>query len=143
MTAENPFAGQGAVMLDIGGDIGAVVITMPPELDGAEIEIRPVGAALPIASTGRHEHPRDQHDDHDHDHDHGHGHDHDHGHSHDDSPWPHVAVVARPTPSGPIHSLVFGEVLEGRYEFYIRPDGPVRLTLDVVGGAVTEASWPT
>jgi hypothetical protein len=128
MTAENPFAGQGAVMLDIGGDIGAVVVTMPPELDGQEIEIRPVGAvSVPSAHAHAHDHP----------------HTHDHPHSHEHSPWPHVAVLARPTPSGPIHSLVFGEVLAGRYELYVRPDGPVRLSVDVVGGAVTEATWPT
>ena len=27
--AENPHAGQGSVLLDIGGDIGALVVTMP------------------------------------------------------------------------------------------------------------------
>ena len=27
--AENPYAGQGAVLLDIGGDIGALVVEMP------------------------------------------------------------------------------------------------------------------
>jgi hypothetical protein len=41
---ENPFAGQGAVMLDIGGDIGALVVEMPAEMLGVEIEIRPAGA---------------------------------------------------------------------------------------------------
>jgi hypothetical protein len=34
MTVENPHAGQGSVMLDIGGDVGALVVTMPPELEG-------------------------------------------------------------------------------------------------------------
>ena len=28
-TAENPFAGQGSVLLDIGDDVGALVVTMP------------------------------------------------------------------------------------------------------------------
>ena len=32
---ENPHAGQGAVLLDIGGDIGAVVVTMPATMDGS------------------------------------------------------------------------------------------------------------
>ena len=42
MTAENPYAGQGPVLLDIGGDIGALLVTMPPELVGAEVAIRPI-----------------------------------------------------------------------------------------------------
>jgi hypothetical protein len=31
------------VVLDIGGDIGALIISMPAELAGAEVEARPVG----------------------------------------------------------------------------------------------------
>jgi hypothetical protein len=42
--SENPWAGQGSVMLDIGGDIGALVVEMPASLTGVEIEIRPAGA---------------------------------------------------------------------------------------------------
>lgn len=38
---DNSHAGQGPVLLDIGGHIGALVVTMPPELEGTEIEIRP------------------------------------------------------------------------------------------------------
>ena len=30
----------------------------------------------------------------------------------------------------------------GRYDLYVLPDGPVRLTVDVLGGQVTEATWP-
>jgi hypothetical protein len=33
----------GTVMLDIGGDIGSLIIKTPPELSGAEIEISPTG----------------------------------------------------------------------------------------------------
>ncbi len=40
---ENPFAGQGSVLLDIGGDVGALVVAMPASTVGVEIEIRPVG----------------------------------------------------------------------------------------------------
>ena len=54
---ENPFAGQGSVLLDIGGDVGALVVTMPAAMGDFEIEIRPWGS-----------------DDHDHDHDHDHRH---------------------------------------------------------------------
>ena len=55
---------------------------------------------------------------------------------------PHVAVVARPTPLGVIHSLVFPELAEGTYELHRRPAGPVELTVTIRGGAVTEAPWP-
>ncbi len=51
---ENPYAGQGAVLLDIGGDVGALVVLMPAELTGEEVEIRPAHG----------------HDDDGHDHDH-------------------------------------------------------------------------
>jgi len=39
--AENPYAGQGSVLLDIGDEVGAVVVTMPVEMVGVEVEIRP------------------------------------------------------------------------------------------------------
>jgi hypothetical protein len=131
--AHNAFAGNGAVVLDIGGDIGALVVAMPAGLDGVEIEIRPVGA--------------EPDHDHDHDHDHGHGHDHSdgHGHAHSHSRHPHVAVVARPSgPSGQsrLPSLVYPELVEGSYELYEKLGGPVRLRATVRGGAVTEATWP-
>jgi hypothetical protein len=41
---ENPHAGKGSsVPLDIGGDIGALVIQLPAELEDQEIELRPIG----------------------------------------------------------------------------------------------------
>lgn len=110
MSSENPHAGQGsAVPVDIGGDIGALVIDMPADLEGVEVEIRPSDPAR---------HPPDHH-------------------------LPHVAVVARPIPQGStMHSAVFFAVLEGSYELYQRPDGPVRIRVDVAGGEVTHATWP-
>jgi hypothetical protein len=120
---DNSHAGQGSVLLDIGGSVGALVVTMPPTLVGDEIEIRPVGS--PAHS---HEHP------------HGHGHDHHHDHH-----LEHVAVVNRPRDGRngpPVPSVVFGELEEGSYELYVRPDGPVRLAATVRGAEVTFASWP-
>jgi hypothetical protein len=37
---ENPWAGQGAVLLDIGGDVGALVVHMPASMTGVEVEAR-------------------------------------------------------------------------------------------------------
>jgi hypothetical protein len=41
-----------------------------------------------------------------------------------------------------VHSLVFPELAQGAYELYRKPDGPVELTVSVVGAEVTEARWP-
>ena len=55
--AENPFAGQGtAVLLDIGGDIGALVVEMPKAMVGVEIEVRPVAAAQGSGTHAHHPH---------------------------------------------------------------------------------------
>jgi hypothetical protein len=111
--AENPFTGQGSVLLDIGEDIGAVVVTMPPEMEGVEVEIRPVAVH--------------------------HGHGHAHGvHAH----HPHVAVVNRPTLTGEVPSLVFPEVAEGSYGLYLKEADDLRMVVAVTGGEVTAVEWP-
>jgi hypothetical protein len=115
---ENPFAGQGAVVLDIGGDVGALIVTMPEGMAGVEVEIRPWGAQG---------HLDEQHDHH-----------HSHGHAH----HPHVAVVNRPVENGRVPSLVFPELVEGRYELYEKNTDDVRLTVDICGSEVTTADWP-
>jgi hypothetical protein len=117
---ENPYAGQGSVLLDIGGDVGALVVTMPPAMIGEEIEIAPRG-------DHRHNHGRD------------HGHDHGHGHGHHRA---HVAVVARPVSAGTVPSLVFPDLLEGSYELFDKGADQVLLTADVAGGRVTLLDWP-
>lgn len=123
--AENPHAGKGSsVPLDIGGEIGALLIEMPADLEDHEVELRPAGSP---AVVGR---------------GHGHGHDHGHGHGHGHG-LPHVAVVPRSAADGTIlHSALFYEVAQGNYELYVRPDGPVQLTVQIHGGQVTEATWP-
>lgn len=166
-TEENPNAGQGSVVLDIGDDIGALVVEMPAEMDGLEVEIVPTGtdsrppesitdditvAAAPVSApdhphaAGDHPH---EHESHQHGHDdpaaHEHGGQHDHaGQPHEHSPAapPHVAVVGRLMPDGRIvHSLVYGSLKAGSYDLYVRPFGPIRLTATVVGGEVTQTSW--
>ena len=117
---ENPHAGQGSVMLDIGGDVGALVVSMPLAMVGVEIEIEPVGGAAP-----------------EHDHEHGHGHGHGHGHR------PHVAVVDRPVTDGHQPSLVFPDLVEGSYELFDKGQDTVLLTAEIIGGQVTFLEWPT
>ncbi|MET3806564.1 hypothetical protein ABIB25_003580 [Nakamurella sp. UYEF19] len=167
-TEENPNAGQGAVVLDIGGDVGALIVEMPAHMEDLEVEIIPTGTdARPAVEHDAHQHgtdgqshdhARDTHSqDHAHEHDHAlednhahehdhthedHAHDHDHPHSHEAGAPPHVAVVARPTPDGAtIYSLVY-EIAEGTYDLYVRPHGPIRLTATVTGGEVTQERWP-
>ncbi|MGI8590965.1 MAG: hypothetical protein ACR2M5_08250 [Nakamurella sp.] len=156
VTEENPNAGQGSVVLDIGGDIGALIVVMPAEMEDLEVEIVPTGTdARPpesidpenAAGTAAHSHAQPEHG-HEHgpEHDHVHEHDHDHDGSQSTHPTaaapPHVAVVGRPTPGGDIvHSLVYGALLEGSYDLYVRPFGPVHLTATVIGGQVTETRW--
>ncbi len=106
-SVENPHAGQGSVLLDIGGDVGALVVTMPADMVDLEVEIRPSGQA----EGGHHHHP-------------------------------HVAVLERPVGNVLIPSLVFAELLEGSYELYLKDTHQVRLTVDIVGGEVSSATWP-
>ena len=112
--AENPYAGQGSVLLDIGGDVGAVILHLPAAWEGDEVEYRRLGEP----DAHHHEHLHDQ----DHDHDHGHR--------------PHVAVVGRPAGDRIAYSAVFPELVAGRYVLSL-PDGSV-IDVDVEGGVVTE-----
>ena len=118
---------------DIGGDIGALVVTMPAWMEDLEVEIVPSG------TDTRHSHPHTHAGSHHHHHEPGV----DRAHSHSAGAPPHVAVVPRPAPDGStVHSLVYGELTGGTYDLYVRPDGPIRLTAEVVGGRVTELDWP-
>jgi hypothetical protein len=129
---ENPYAGQGAVLLDIGGDVGALVVAMPRSMVGVEIEIAPVGG---------HGHAGQSHG-HTHRHTHEHLHEHTHGHTHGHSHRPHVAVVDRPVTDGTLPSLVFPELVEGSYELSSKGEDAVLLTAAIAGGRVTFLDWP-
>jgi len=123
---ENPWAGQGPVLIDVGGEVGALVVTMPAELEGREIGIHATR------------------------HDHAHGHDdsndshrgHAHIHSHGGTADRHVAVHARQMGSQIVYSAVFGELSQGTYQLYELPDGPMRVQVSVNGGEVTHFRWP-
>lgn len=148
--SENPYAGQGPVLLDIGGDVGALVVVMPAQSEGLEVELRPSGATAAGARTAaRQGHsPTPGHSSADHHHNHEHDHDHVHpaagcGHAAPGhAAYPHVAVVARPDGEGVVHTLVYPSVTEGEYELYVLPSGPVAMTASVTGGQVTRNRWP-
>ena len=116
---ENAWAGQGAVLLDIGGDVGALVVAMPESTLGLEVEIRPL--------DGQHVHHHGDRQ--------GDGHTHEH--------LAHVAVVARPVAEGRLPSLVFPALESGRYELFEKGRAEaVALWVEVTGGVVTTADWP-
>lgn len=52
--SENTAVGTGPAVLDIGGDIGALVVIVPDTLAGTEIEISPRDAAQARTHTGVH-----------------------------------------------------------------------------------------
>ncbi|MEP6632264.1 MAG: hypothetical protein ABJA89_17470 [Lapillicoccus sp.] len=142
--AENPHAGHGMVMLDIGGDVGAVVLHLPASLEGAEVEIEAVGGAAGHTHGEGHVHGEG--------HDHGEGHvdDHPHspGHEHGDDPThthdhphrPHVAVVGRPVGDHMDYSAVFPTLTEGSYALFV-PGAASPVLVEVRGGEVSEADW--
>jgi hypothetical protein len=119
---ENPHAGQGAVLLDIGGDVGALIVTMPASMEGTEVEVRPTSGA-DLGSGHSH-------------------HGHDPGHAHLGDEHLHVAVVKRPVRDTYVASLVFPELVAGRYGLYGKGTDDLRLTAEVRGGEVTEVAWP-
>jgi hypothetical protein len=122
------------VVLDIGGDIGALIVSAPAHLAGAEIEICPAGARgqIPDEGAGWWHGPWRSH-----------GHSHDHAHPHDRSPaWPHVSVLGRPTPMGTQYSAVYPGLRTGSYDLWLRPAEPTAVTVAVRGGEVTQTDWP-
>lgn len=142
-TAENPHAGQGSVLLDIGGDVGALIVAMPDSLVATEVELREAGDRGASHHDGHaHRHGHDHGHEDAHAHSHSDGHSHEQGHDH--GRYPHVAVVDRPAPDGAsLPSLVFPELVEGAYELYVKGTDEVRMTVEVRGGEVTEAVWPS
>jgi hypothetical protein len=74
-STENPYAGQGPVLLDVGGDVlldvggdvGALLVKMPPSWEGVEVELRPEQPAPDLHSHDHTDHSRSL-DDEDHAH---------------------------------------------------------------------------
>lgn len=149
-SSENPHAGQGMVVLDIGGAVGALTVSAPAAMAGLEIEICPSGARDGVPDEGGdwwvgewRGHAHAATGSHPHDHGQSHDHDHDHGHSHGSGPaWPHVEILARPVPGAVAYSAVFPGLHAGRYDLWLRPDGPTALTVHVTGAQVASAAWP-
>jgi hypothetical protein len=112
---------DGTVMLDIGGDIGALIILTGEALHLAEIEISPEGAD---ARLHTHAHSHD-----------GGTHEHEHG-----AARTHVAVRERRGPSGVRYAAIYPGLRQGRYTVW-GLDGAARDTVEIVGGEVRQVDW--
>lgn len=109
------------VMIDIGGDVGALIVTTDESLLLAEIEIsRTDGSLVP--------HP------HSHDHD---GHEHTHAHPHRS----HMAVRERRGPSGTRYAAIYPSLVAGEYALWELDGETVHTTVQIVGGQITEIDW--
>ncbi len=107
------------VVLDIGGDIGALILYTKPEANGDEIEISPRGHS---ATDELHEH-------HSHDGDHAH-------HSH----RTHNQVHERNFNGRVCFAAVYPALQAGEYDLWGEGPNPVD-QVTIVGGEVTEVDW--
>jgi hypothetical protein len=114
--------------LDIGGEIGALVVSMPPSMVDVELEICPAGRRRDEPDEGAGWWPGDWRSA--------------HGHLSGPPAWPHVGVLARGTADGVAWAAVFPGLRSGWYELWRRPDGPTALLVHVAGAEVTTATWP-
>ena len=112
----------GTVVLDIGGDVGALILLTPESLSGAEIEISPLseGALDVFQRDHPHEHTEHAH------------------HHHPDRT--HVEVLPRRMPSGIRYAAVYPGLVGGTYQLW-NVDGTPADVVHVVGGEVIQIDW--
>lgn len=105
-------SGHGTVVLELGADVGVLVLYTPAELDGREIEISLDGldgsaGAAGLAAARR----------------------------------THSAVRPRHVPSGTRYAAVYPELAAGSYTIWA-DEQHVAGHVDIAGGRVTNWSWP-
>lgn len=130
MTEESQLgpSNDGTVMLDIGGDIGALILHTRPDLLLAEIEISRVDGAPPQEGPDPHAH---SHND---------GHTHGDGQEHTRATRTHVAVRERRGPAGVRYAAIYPALRAGEYTIW-GLDGQDAATVKIVGGEVAELDW--
>jgi hypothetical protein len=118
-------------VLDIGGDVGALILYTDAEYDEREIEISPIDDSAESAV-----------------HDHGEGHDHDHSHAHEDAHEhsrehehrTHTAIHERRSGGQTTYAGIYPQLKAGTYRLWTDdPTLPDRVT--IVGGEVAEVDW--
>jgi hypothetical protein len=114
-------------VLDIGGEIGALILYTDAEYDQREIEVSPIDE--PEHGQG---HGHEDHHDHLHSHEHGQG----HGHGH----RVHTAIHERSSGGQVTYAGIYPELKAGTYKIWIDdPTLPDRVT--IIGGEVAELDW--
>jgi hypothetical protein len=116
--------GPGTVVLDLGGDTGALLLEAPPELNGREIEISPSGGAMPWDAAGG-------------------------GASGGGAPWgraapgrrTHALVRERRTAAGVSYAAVYPGLPAAEYTVWLDEHTPVG-TITVCPGEVARFRWP-
>ncbi|MGH2464135.1 MAG: hypothetical protein ACRDGI_01625 [Candidatus Limnocylindrales bacterium] len=112
-------------VLDIGGDVGALILYTDADYDGREIEISLVDASP----------ERDMHD-----HAAGHDHAHAHEHEHEHGRRTHTAIHQRRAGGQTTYAGIYPELTAGTYRLWTDdPTLPDRVT--IVGGEVAEVDW--
>ncbi len=112
-------------VLDIGGDVGALILYTDAEYDEREIEISPVDESAPTAAHG---HPER--------HEHEHGNEHEHQHEH----RTHTAIHERRAGGQTTYAGIYPQLKAGTYRLWTDdPSLPDRVT--IVGGEVAEVDW--
>jgi hypothetical protein len=120
-------------VLDIGGDIGALILFTDAEYNGREIEVSPIDAP-DYGQAAAHDHEPG------HEHEHADGHE--HGPGHDHRHRTHTAIHERRSGGQVTYAGIYVELRAGTYRIWTDdPSLPDRVT--IVGGQVAEVDWRT
>jgi hypothetical protein len=123
-------------VLDIGDDIGALILYTDAAYEGQEIELSLLEAADAGAAGHGHEHEHDAADGH------GHGPDLGAGHPHGDEHRVHTAIHERRAGGSVTYAGIYAELPAGTYRVWVDdPTLPNQVT--IVGGEVAELDWRT
>ena len=131
--SEEQQSGQRAdagVVLDIGGDIGALIVHTDASMHLVEIEISPDDESGEDVFQAEHPHEAE------HSHEDGHS----HTHVHHTPGTTHVAVHERQMPDGAVYAAIYPGLREGAYTLW-NADGTPADTVHIVGGTVVELDW--
>lgn len=119
----------GDAVLDIGGDIGALILYTDAEYNGREIEVSPIDEPDHGQEVG-HDDGREPA------HEHGHVHEQGHGPAH----RTHTAIHERRSGGEVTYAGIYVELKAGTYRIWTNdPSLPDRVT--IVGGHVAEVDW--
>jgi hypothetical protein len=108
-------------VLDIGGDIGALILYTDAAYNGREIEVSPIDEP-----------------DHRHEHDDEHEHEHDHEHDH----RTHTAIHERRSGGQVTYAGIYVELKAGSYRIWT-DDTSLPDRVMIIGGQVAEVDWRT